>query len=237
MVSDKANKIGESPTFKVNAKAKAMKAQGIDIVDLSVGEPDFPTPQNAKDAGIKAIQENYTKYTQVPGTPELKDAIIHRLKEDHGLVYSRQEIIVSSGAKSSLYHLLQALINEGDEVIIPAPYWVTYPHTVSLAGGKAIIQPTKEENEFRITPEQLKAAITPATRAIIINNPSNPTGSAYSKQEQEALAEIILEEDIYVIADEIYEKLVYDDFIFSTHWEKRSRRKQSSSTVSLKPIQ
>lgn len=216
MVSDKANKIGESPTFKVNAKAKAMKAQGIDIVDLSVGEPDFPTPQNAKDAGIKAIQENYTKYTQVPGTPELKDAIIQRLKEDHGLVYSRQEIIVSSGAKSSLYHLLQALINEGDEVIIPAPYWVTYPYTVSLAGGKSIFQPTEEENEFRITPEQLKAAITPATRAIIINNPSNPTGSAYSKQEQEALADIILEEDIYVIADEIYEKLVYDDFIFSS---------------------
>ena len=216
MVSDKANKIGESPTFKVNAKAKAMITQGIDIIDLSVGEPDFPTPQNAKEAGIKAIVENHTKYTQIPGTPELKDAIIHRLKEDQGLTYSRQEIIVSSGAKSSLYHLIQALINEGDEVIIPSPYWVTYPHTVALAGGMPITQPTKEENGFRLTPEQLQAAITPATRAIILNNPSNPTGSAYSRQELEALADIILEEDIYVVADEIYEKLIYDDFIFSS---------------------
>jgi len=216
MVSDKANRIGESPTFKVNAKAKAMRAQGIDIIDLSVGEPDFPTPQNAKDAGIKAIQENFTKYTQVPGIPELKEAIIHRLKEDHGLNYSPQEVIVSPGAKSSLFHLIQAMINDGDEVIVPAPYWVTYPHTVSLAGGKSIILPTKEENGFRITPDELKAVISPATRALILNNPSNPTGSAYSKQEQEALADVILEEDIYVIADEIYEKLIYDDFEFTS---------------------
>jgi len=216
MVSDKANKIGESPTFKVNAKALAMKAQGIDIIDLSVGEPDFPTPLNAKEAGHKAINDNFTKYTQIDGIPRLKDAIINRLKEDHGLSYSKKEILVSTGAKSSLYHLIQALINDGDEVIIPAPYWVTYPHTVALANGKAVIVPTKEEDGFRLTPDQLSAVVSPATKAIILNNPSNPTGTAYPRHELEALAEIFLEEDIYVIADEIYEKLIYDDFQFTS---------------------
>ena len=214
MVSDKANKIGESPTLKVTTKAKAMKAQGLDVIDLSVGEPDFPTPDNIKAAGKKAIDNNFTKYTQADGIPELKDAVIKRLQEDMGLSYESNEVIVSTGAKSSLYHLIQALINEGDEVIIPSPYWVTYPHAVSLAGGKTVIVPTTEENNFLLSPEQLKAAITPATKALILNNPSNPTGAAYVKHELEALADIILEEDIYVIADEIYEKLVYDDFQF-----------------------
>ncbi len=214
MVSEKANKIGESPTLKVSAKAKSMKAEGIDVIDLSVGEPDFPTPENVKRAGIRAIEENFTKYTQNEGIPALKEAIINRLKEDQGLEYKKNEIIVSSGAKSSLYHLIQALINEGDEVIIPSPYWVTYPHAVSLAGGKGVIVPTKEENGFLIRPEELKAAITPATKALILNNPSNPTGAAYPRQALEALADVVSEEDIYVIADEIYEKLVYDDFRF-----------------------
>ncbi len=216
MVSDKANKIGESPTFKVNAKALAMKAQGIDVIDLSVGEPDFPTPSNAKEAGHRAIDDNFTKYTQIDGIPILKDAIINRLKEDHGLTYSRKEILVSTGAKSSLFHLMQALINDGDEVIVPAPYWVTYPHTVTLADGKAVIVPTKEEDGFRLTPDQLSAAVSPATKAIILNNPSNPTGTAYPRRELEALAEILLEEDIYVVSDEIYEKLIYDDFQFTS---------------------
>ncbi|MCJ7579223.1 MAG: pyridoxal phosphate-dependent aminotransferase, partial [Candidatus Aminicenantes bacterium] len=216
MVSDKANKIGESPTFKVNAKALAMKAQGIDVIDLSVGEPDFPTPFNVKEAGHKAIENNFTKYTQVGGIPRLKEAIIQRIKEDHGLLYSKNEILVSTGAKSSLFHLMQALINDGDEVIIPAPYWVTYPHTVALANGKSVIVPTREEDGFRLTPEQLSAAVSPATKAVILNNPSNPTGTAYPRHELEALAEIILEEDIYVIADEIYEKLIYDDFQFTS---------------------
>ncbi len=214
MVSEKANKIGESPTLKVSAKAKSMKAEGIDVIDLSVGEPDFPTPENVKQAGIRAIEENFTKYTQNDGIPALKEAIIQRLKEDQGLEYDKNEIIVSSGAKSSLYHLVQALVNLGDEVIIPAPYWVTYPHAVSLAGGKGVIVPTKEENGFLLRPDELKAAITPATKAFILNNPSNPTGAAYPRQALEALAEVVLEEDIYVIADEIYEKLVYDDFRF-----------------------
>ncbi len=213
-LSDKANKIGESPTLKVTAKAKAMKAAGIDVIDLSVGEPDFPTPENIKEAGKKAIDENFTKYTQADGIPQLKEAVIKRFKEDLGLEYDKNEIIVSSGAKSALYHLIQALINEGDEVIVPSPYWVTYPHAISLANGKAVIIPTKEENEFLMTPDQLKSFITPSTKALILNNPSNPTGAAYKKHELEALADIILEENIFVIADEIYEKLVYDDFQF-----------------------
>ncbi|MFQ6038095.1 MAG: pyridoxal phosphate-dependent aminotransferase, partial [Candidatus Aminicenantales bacterium] len=214
MVSNKASKIGESPTLKITAKAKAMKAEGIDIVDLSVGEPDFPTPDNVKRAGTKAIEENFTKYTQNEGIPELKEAIIARMKQDHGLTYEKEEIIVSTGAKSSLYHLIQALINEGDEVIIPSPYWVTYPHAVSLADGKSVIVPTREENGFLLTPEDLRSAITPATKALILNNPSNPTGAAYPRHALEALAEVVADEDIFVIADEIYEKLVYDDFRF-----------------------
>ena len=214
MVSVKANKIGESPTLKVSAKAKAMKAEGIDVVDFSVGEPDFDTPENVKQAGIRAIEENFTKYTQNDGIPDLKEAIIKRLKEDQSIEYQKNQIIASSGAKSSLYHLIQALINEGDEVIIPAPYWVTYPHAVSLANGKSVIVRTKEENGFLLTPEELKSAITPATKALILNNPSNPTGAAYPRHALEALADVVMEEDIYVIADEIYEKLVYDDFRF-----------------------
>jgi aspartate/methionine/tyrosine aminotransferase len=214
MVSEKANKIGESPTLKVTAKARAMKAEGIDVIDFSVGEPDFATPDNVKQAGVRAIEENFTKYTQNDGIPELKEAIIKRLKEDQSLEYQKNQIITSTGAKSSLYHLVQALINEGDEVIIPAPYWVTYPHAVSLASGKSVIVRTKEEDGFLLTPEDLKSAITPATKALILNNPSNPTGAAYPRHALEALADVVLEEDIYVIADEIYEKLVYDDFRF-----------------------
>lgn len=214
MVSEKANQIGISPTLKITTKAKAMKAEGIDIIDLSVGEPDFPTPDNVKEAGIRAIEENFTKYTENEGIPALKEAIINRLKEDHGLTYTKDEIIVSAGAKSSLYHLVQALVDEGDEVLVPAPYWVTYPHAVTLAKGKAIIIPTKEENGFLLTPDQLKSAISPATKAIILNNPSNPTGAAYKRHELEALADVVLEEDIFVISDEIYEKIMYDDFRF-----------------------
>lgn len=214
MISEKANQIGTSPTLKITTRAKAMKAEGIDVIDLSVGEPDFATPENVKQAGIKAIQENFTRYTENEGIPALKDAIIARLKEDCGLSYSREEVMVSTGAKSSLYHLIQALVDEGDEVIVPAPYWVTYPHAVHLARGKAIIVPAKEENGFRLTPDQLKAAISPATKAVVINNPSNPTGAAYGRPELEELADIALDEDIFVIADEIYEKIIYDDFRF-----------------------
>jgi len=216
MVSERANQIGESLTLKVKAKALAMKAEGIDIVDLSAGEPDFPTPDNIKETAKKAIDQNFTKYTQNQGTPLLIEAIRTRLKEDYGLTYTQDEIIVSSGAKSSLYHLIQAIVNEDEEVIIPAPYWLTYPHAVSLANGKAVIIPTKEENGFLMTPDQLQAAVSPATKALILNNPSNPTGAAYSRHQLEALADVIMEEDIYVIADEIYSNLVYDDFRFTS---------------------
>jgi len=216
MISDKANQIGESPTFKVAAKAKAMKAEGIDVVDLSLGEPDFPTPENVKDAGIKAIQENFTKYTETGGMPALKKAIAARLLEDYGLTYTPKEIIVSTGAKSSLFHLIQTLVNEGEEVIIPAPYWVTYPHLVTLAKGKSVIVPTREEDGFVLTPDDLKAHITPATKALLLNSPSNPTGATYSKPQLEALAEIIRKEDIYVIADDIYNKLIFDGFPYAS---------------------
>jgi len=215
MISEKVNQIGTSPTFKIAAKAKAMRAEGIDVVDLSIGEPDFPTPENIKTAGIKAIRDNFTKYTESEGMPALKKAICARLKEDHGLIYSPNEIIVSTGGKSALFHLIQALVNEGEEVIIPAPYWVTYPQSIMLAKGKSVIVPTREEDGFLLKPEDLKAAITPATKALILNSPCNPTGATYQKHELEALADIIRSEDIYVISDEIYGKLVFDNFEFT----------------------
>jgi aspartate/methionine/tyrosine aminotransferase len=214
MISEKVNQIGTSPTLKISAKAKAMRAEGIDIVDLSVGEPDFPTPENAKTAGIRAIQQNFTKYTENEGMPALKKAVLARMKEDYGLTYGMNQVIISPGAKASLYLIFQALIDEGEEVIIPAPYWVTYPMAVSLAKGKAVIVPTREEDGFILMPDDLKAAINPSTKAIVLNNPSNPTGAAYTKAQLETLADVVRSEDVFVIADEIYDKLVYDDFEF-----------------------
>lgn len=214
MVSERVNKIGASPTLKISAKAKAMKAEGIDVIDLSVGEPDFPTPDNVKAAAIKAIEQNFTKYTENDGIPELRKAVCKRLKEDYGLEYKPNEVLISSGAKNSLFNLIQAIVNEGDEVIIPAPYWVTYPECVNLAKGKPVIVETREEDGFLLTPEQLRAAISPSTRALVLNNPCNPTGATYTKEQLEALAEVIRKEDIYVIADEIYSRLVYDGFQF-----------------------
>lgn len=216
MTSDTVSKIGTSPTLKISSKAKAMKAEGIDVIDLSVGEPDFATPDNVKAAGIKAIEQNFTKYTENEGIPALRKAVVQRMKEDYGLTYTPAEVIVSAGAKSSLFHLIMALVNEGEEVIIPAPYWVTYPEAVNLVRGKPVIVPTREENGFLLQPEELKAAISPATKALILNNPCNPTGAAYNRKQLEALAEIIRGEDMYVISDEIYSKLVYDDFSFTS---------------------
>jgi aspartate/methionine/tyrosine aminotransferase len=214
VISERAKQIAESPTLKISAKARAMKAEGIDVLDFSVGEPDFPTPENIKLAAKKAIDANFTKYTANEGIPELKKAIITRFKEDYNLDYSLNEIIVSCGGKHSLYNLMLAIVNEGEEVIVPAPYWVSYPEMVALAKGKAVIIPAKEENGFRITAKQLKAAITPNTKALILNNPSNPTGAAYTKSELEEIAQVIVDENIMVIADEIYGKLVYDDYKF-----------------------
>jgi len=216
MVSERVKQIGASPTLRIAAKAKALKAEGIDVVDLSIGEPDFPTPAGIKAAGIKAIEDNFTKYTENEGTPALRKAILARFKEDFGVAYAPNEIIVSSGAKSSLYHLMLALLDPGDEVIIPVPYWVTYPHQVKLAKGKAVLVETKEEEGFVLTAETLKAAVTPATRAVILNSPSNPTGAAYTRAQLQALADVVRGEDIYVVADEIYASLVYDDFPFTS---------------------
>ncbi len=215
MVSERVKQIGASPTLRIAAKAKALKAEGVDVVDLSIGEPDFPTPAAIKAAGIKAIQDDFTKYTENEGTPALKKAILARFKEDFGVSYAPNEVMVSSGAKSSLYHLMLALLDPGDEVIVPVPYWVTYPHQIKLAKGKPVLVETKEEEGFVLTASALKAAITPATRAVILNSPSNPTGAAYSRAQLQALADAVKGEDIYVVADEIYASLVYDDFPFT----------------------
>ena len=216
MVSERVKQIGASPTLRIAAKAKAMRAEGIDVVDLSIGEPDFPTPENVKAAGIQAIRDNLTKYTENDGTPALKKAVIARFKEEFGVSYAPAEVIVSSGAKSSLFHLFQAIVDAGDEVIIPAPYWVTYPHVVKLAKGKAVYVETREEDGFVLTAEALKAHITPATKAVILNSPSNPTGAAYTREQLQALADVVRGEDIYVVADEIYAALVYDEFKFTS---------------------
>ncbi len=203
-----------SPTLSLTAKAKALKASGRDVVDLCAGEPDFETPDNVKRAGIKAIEEGFTRYTPVGGIDELKDAIIEKLKRDNGLEYSREEIIVSCGAKHVLYNIAQALFEEGDEVIIPAPYWVSYPEIVALAGAEPVILPTLEDEGFKVTPQEIKGAITERTKAIIINSPSNPTGIVYTEEELSAIYDVIRDTDIVVISDEIYEKLTYDSHEF-----------------------
>jgi len=214
MLSNRVQRIGLSPTMRITGKAKAMRAEGIDVIDLSVGEPDFPTPEYIKDAAKKAIDNNHTKYTANAGMPELKKAVIDRIFNDHGLRYEPDEIIVSSGAKNCLYNLAIALLNKGEEAIIPAPYWVTYTEIVNLAKGVPVVIPTREENGFRLTPKELSRAINSNTKALILNNPSNPTGSAYNREQLEELVEIAVDEGLIIIADEIYEKLVYDGFRF-----------------------
>lgn len=215
-VCKRIDKVGVSPTMKVAGEAKAMKARGEDVIDLSVGEPDFPTPQNIKDAAKRAIDEEHTKYTINAGTVELRKAIQESLKRDHNLDYELSELIVSNGAKQSVYNTIMATVHVDDEVIIPAPYWVSYPQMVTLAHGTPVIIPTTEATGFKITPKQLEDAITPYTRAMILCNPSNPTGSAYTKEELEEIAAIVSRHHIFVIADEIYEKLTYGDFKFTS---------------------
>lgn len=214
MISEVVSGIAESPTMKVSALAKKMKSEGINVINLSVGEPDFPTPQNVKAAAKKAIDDNQTRYTINAGTVELRKAITEKLKIDNGLEYDIKNIIVSNGAKQSVFNCIMAVVNKGDEVIIPAPYWVSYPDMVSIAGGKSIVIETKESNGFKVTAEDLKKFISEKTKAFILCNPSNPTGSAYSKTELQELAKVCENENFYVIADEIYEKLVYDNFKF-----------------------
>jgi aspartate aminotransferase len=210
MLSDRARKIKPSPTLAIDAKAKAMKAEGVDIVNFGVGEPDFDTPDNIKEAAIKAIREGFTKYTPVGGIDPLKDAIIEKFRKDNNLHYVRDEIIVSCGAKHSLYNIAQALFSPGDEVLIPSPYWVSYPDQVLLNDAVPVFVKTYETDSFMLKPEAIESHVTKKTKALILNSPSNPTGLTYDKKNLERIAEIALKYNLYVISDEIYEKLLYD---------------------------
>lgn len=213
-LSNNVQQLAPSLTLKISAKAKAMKKAGIPVIDFSVGEPDFKTPDNVKAAGIKAIQDNFTGYTQSDGIPELKKAIIQRLKIDDALEYRDSEIIVSTGAKTSIYLALAATINPGDEVIVPAPFWVSYPEQIKLLAATPVIVPTLETNNFLVTSGQLAEKITDRSRAIILNNPSNPTGSAYTADQLKPILEIAYRNNLLIIADEIYSKITYDGFEF-----------------------
>lgn len=210
MLSDRIDILSESITIAVTTLAQELRAQGKDILSFSAGEPDFDTPQVIKDSAIAAINNGFTKYTAVDGIPELKAAVSAKLKRDNGLDYAANQIIVSNGAKHSLFNLFQVTINEGDEVIIPSPYWVTYPELVKYSGGKVVEIETDDTSGFKITPDQLKKAITPKTKMLILTTPSNPTGSVYSKEELRALGEVLKGTDVLVASDEMYEKLVYD---------------------------
>jgi aspartate aminotransferase len=209
MLSDRIQTLSSSLTIAISTLARELKESGKDVLSFSAGEPDFGTPRRIKDEAIKAINDGFTQYTAVPGVPELLQAVADKLKRDNGLEYAPSDIIVSNGAKHSLFNLFQALINEGDEVIIPAPYWVTYPEQVKYSSGVPVIIETDEINNFKITAEQLKEAITPKTKILVLTSPSNPTGSIYSREELESIANVLKGTDIIVASDEMYEKLVY----------------------------
>ncbi|MCY0902435.1 MAG: pyridoxal phosphate-dependent aminotransferase [Firmicutes bacterium] len=208
-LSAKAKGIAPSPTLAIDSKTKALIAAGADIVNLSVGEPDFPTPAQASLAGIAAIVNNFTKYTDASGIVELRRGIADKLRDENGLDYAPEEIIVSSGAKQSLYNIFVAILDPGDEVLLPAPYWVSYPEQIRLADGVPVVLETTEATGFKVTAQQVEQAITPKTKAVLLNSPSNPTGAMYSKDEIVALAEVIERHDLFVISDEIYERLTY----------------------------
>lgn len=209
-LSERLNRLSPSATLAMSQKSSEMKAQGIDVINMSVGEPDFNTPDHIKAAAIKAVEENWSRYSPVPGYPSLKQAIVEKLRNENGLEYKPSQIVCSNGAKQSVCNSIMAIVNAGDEVIIPAPYWVSYPQMVLLAEGTPVIVEAPIEQDFKITPQQLEAAITPKTRALILCSPSNPTGSVYSKGELEALKDVLLRhERVIVIADEIYEHINY----------------------------
>ena len=209
-LSNRLNRLSPSATLAMSQKSSELKAQGIDIINLSVGEPDFNTPDHIKAAAIKAVEENYSRYSPVPGYPALREAIVNKLKNENGLTYTAAQISCANGAKQSVCNTIMALVNTGDEVIIPAPYWVSYPEMAKLAGGVPVIVEAGIEQDFKITPAQLEAAITPKTRVLILCSPSNPTGSVYSKEELAGLAEVLAKhENVYIVADEIYEHINY----------------------------
>ena len=209
-LSRRLGRLSPSATLVMSQKSAELKARGVDVINLSVGEPDFNTPDHIKAAAIKAVEDNWSRYSPVAGYPALREAICAKLKNENGLEFTPSQISVSNGAKQSVCNVVMALVNPGDEVIIPAPYWVSYPEMVKLAGGEPVIVPAGIEQDFKITPEQLEAAITPRTRALILCSPSNPTGSVYSKEELAGLARVLeAHEDVFVIADEIYEHINY----------------------------
>ena len=209
-LSTLAEAVHASSTMAIDTMYKNMKAQGIDVVGFGAGEPDFPTPDNIKEACLRALAENKTKYTAASGIIELKQAVCHRMKEDCGLDYTPSQVLIASGAKHNVYLTVRALVNPGDEVVIPAPYWVSYSEIVRMCGGIPVIAQTREEDEFKLTPQELDEAITDNTKCVLFNSPSNPTGMMYTREELRALADVCIARDVYIIADEIYYKLVYD---------------------------
>lgn len=212
MVSCRVKKLKPSPTLEISAIEKSLKAKGVDIAGFASGEPDFPTPQHIKEAAIKALNEDFTKYTPATGIDELKDAVIEKFRKENGLNYTREEIIITCGGKHALFNLFLALLEEGDEVIIPSPYWVSYPAMVELCGGKPVFLETYEDEDFDISIDRLKKLLTEKTKAIVLNYPSNPTGSVYSRETLEKIGKIAVEKNITIISDEIYEKIAYDGY-------------------------
>src|SRR5215467_1328530 len=210
-ISKRAAALSSSLTLAIDAKAKQMKADGLDVIGFGAGEPDFDTPQHIKDAAAKALADGFTKYTPAAGIPELRQAIAEKHKRENGLIYKPSQVIVSSGGKHSCFNVIFATCEEGDEVIIPAPYWLSYPEMVKLANAKPVVVETTDKTEFKIMPEALRQAITPRTRLFILNSPSNPTGSTYRPEEIKALGDVCVEKGVLIMSDEIYEHLLYDD--------------------------
>jgi aspartate aminotransferase len=209
-ISQRAASLSPSLTLAIDAKAKALKAEGQDVVGFGAGEPDFDTPQHIKDAAAKALAAGFTKYTPSSGIPELRQAVADKFQRDNGLTYKPSQVIVSCGGKHSCYNTILATCQEGDEVLIPAPYWLSYPEMVKLAGAKPVILQTSDKTEFKVTPDQLRAAITPKTRLLVFNSPSNPTGSVYTPDEVQAIGDVCVEKGVLIMSDEIYEHLLYD---------------------------
>ena len=232
LVARTLERVKPSPTMAITNKAREMKAAGFDVIGLGAGEPDFDTPDNIKDAAVEAIKRGETKYTAVDGIPELKQAIAEKFQRENGLVYKPAEITVGSGGKQVLYNALLATLDPGDEVIIPSPYWVSYPDIVLLAGAEPVIVEAKFEDAFKLTPAALEAAITPKTKWFIFNSPSNPTGAAYTRDEIKALTDVLLKhEQVWILSDDIYEHLVYDGFEFSTPAEVEPKLKDRTLTL------
>ena len=230
-LADRVKLIKPSPTLAVSAKAKAMKAQGLDVIDFGAGEPDFDTPELIKQAAVKALAAGFTKYTAAGGIDELKDAVVQKFQKENGLRYERNQVLISCGAKHSLYNLFQAILNPGDEVLIPAPYWVSYPDMALLGGAKPVFVSAPESKGFKVTPEQLQQAISPKTKLVVINSPSNPTGAAYAAADLQALARVLESKDLYVVSDECYEKIAFGNYVHTSIARLSAQLKEKTLVV------